>query len=223
MILNILCVVIILAVAYAMANEGLFAAVVMTVNVLLAGVLTYSFWEPTADFLESMVAGTFAAGLEDHLAMMILFALFLGGLRLTTNTLTKTEVDFNPNLHRFGGGLVGLVTGYLLAGFLVCAMTTLPLSGGFMGFTPARTDEPSSTERGLFPPDRVWTSLMRRAGISTFSWKTQVSDTGDPYDRYRTFDQNATFELRYLRYRRHEEKDGKLLGPRPWQKEIKTD
>jgi hypothetical protein len=195
----------------------------MTVNVLLAGFLTYSFFEPAADFLEGMFTGTFAAGMEDHLAMMLLFAVFLTALRVATNNLAKTEVELNPNLHRYGGGVVGLLTGYLLAGFLVCAVSTLPLSGGFMGFTPARTDEPSSPERGLFPPDRVWTALMRRAGAHAFSWKTQPSETTDPYDRYRTFDPRGTFELRYLRYRRHEEKDGKRLGPRPWQKEIQMD
>lgn len=211
--LVVLCIVIMLAVGYSMLNEGLFSAVTMLVNVMLAGFMTYSLWEPAADSLESMTKGTFMDGMEDHLAMMLLFAVFLGGLRFATSSLAKSEVQFNPNLNRFGGAFVGLLIGYLVSGFLVCAMETLPLSDNFLGFRPRADGE--GLERSIFPPDRVWSALMRRAGAFTLSWKSRAGAT-DAYDRYKTFDPNGNFELRYLRYRRYVEKDGKKIGPMPW-------
>jgi hypothetical protein len=113
---------------------------------------------------------------------------------------------------------VGLIMGYFVSGFLICTMQTLPIEEHFLDFEPRSTSEPAY--RSLFPPDRLWLALMRHAGTSTFSWKEEPTPAADTnLERYITFDRNATFELRYARYRRSNEN----RGPMPYLGEFDRD
>ena len=135
-----------------MHREGLFNAVLTTVNVLLAGILTFEFWEPLANLLDEKFQEGSLARLEDAIVMVSLFAVFLIALRWTLNSLSPTAIELEPNLDLYGGAAVGIFAGYLLAGFLVCVMETLPWKADFLGFTPHSTDDKA---RRYFPPDGV--------------------------------------------------------------------
>ncbi len=195
-----LSVLIVLAVAYAHCREGVLTAATLLINVVLAGILTFHFWEPLADALEQVFAGGSLVGYEDTFSLTILFTVFLILLRMATATLAPRPVDFSNNAQLIGGGLFGLVTGYLTAGFLVCVLQTLPWHENFLGFQP-RTDGETSL-RSFFPPDRVWLALMRHAAALPLAWQEDREDAATPYERQLTFDGDGTFELRYLRYRR---------------------
>src|SRR5207248_3045457 len=108
--LQIMTVLMMLAVAYAFWREGLMTAATMFVNVLLAGLVTFNFWEPLAELLEPVLAGSILAGYEDALVMLILFALTLGLLRLATNNLCNKDLEYPPALLRGGGLTFGLLT-----------------------------------------------------------------------------------------------------------------
>lgn len=192
---------IMLMVAYAHWREGIFTAVTMCVNVFLAGLFTFNFWEPLADVFDPVFAKSFLAGYEDMLVMLLLFSVSLGVLRVLTNNLSTTQVEFQPLLQQFGGAAFGLITGYFVSGILLCMMQTLPWHESFMNFEPRRSDEP--TLRSFLPPDRVWLALMHRAGAAAFS---RTEDN--------TFDGDGNFELNYLRYRRY----GENRNPLPYGK-----
>src|SRR5262245_51789923 len=66
-------------VAYARVREGLLTAITHLVNVLLAGLLAFNFFEPIAAELQKAFKGSFLDGYEDALA---LFAVFAGALGL---------------------------------------------------------------------------------------------------------------------------------------------
>jgi hypothetical protein len=195
-----------LAVAYAYQREGVFTAFTMCVNVFLAGLIAFNFWEPAADWLEGVFEGTVLLGYEDALCLIGIFTLTLGLLRLATNNLAPSELMFPLPALRGGGAFFGLVTGYFAAGFLVCVWQTLPWHVNFMAFEPNYRDNESAVRRFL-PPDRVWLAAMRRAGTYTFANQLdENNDTEDSLaDKYLTFDRYGTFELRYARYRRFTE------------------
>ncbi len=217
------CLLVMLIVGFAMFREGLFTAVLTTVNVVLAGLLTFEFWEPLADLLDEQFRGGTLAGLEDVLVMVSLFAVFLIALRWATNALSCSAIDFEPNLDHWGGAAVGAFAGYLLAGFLICAMETLPWKADFLGFAPRNAkDEADDPGRRYFPPDRVWLALMHRAGTNALSWKAANSEGNAFSDRYRTFDPDGTFEQRYLRYRRYGLQEGRYVPPLIPQGELPT-
>ena len=80
-----LTVLIMLGVCYAYWHEGLLTACCMFVNVLLAGLVAFSVFEPIANELDPMLGGSFLEGYEDCLCLIVLFCLTLGLLRLATS------------------------------------------------------------------------------------------------------------------------------------------
>lgn len=189
------------AVAYAMWREGLFTATAYLLNVLFSGFVTYEFFEPLADSLEGTLGETMFAGFEDFLAQIAIFAVCLIALRWAVNELSPNLIDYPLPAQQFGAAAGGFLAGYLLAGFLICSFQTLPWHERFLGFEPP--GEVESAGRSVLPPDRVWLALMRYAGANVLSWREFDPSAESPYDRVRTFDPGATYELRYLRYRRH--------------------
>src|SRR5947209_6954801 len=166
--LMILTLAVIGGVAFAQYRNGLFTSTVMILQVLIAGVVAFNFWEPVATELEPYLADiNSAVGLEDCIALTAVFCLTLLGLRWITNRINKAMIDFPPIVQQIGGPAAGVVSGYLVAGFLICVMETMPLEANFLGFQPRKDDEPAV--RSYFPPDRVWLALMRHAGAYAFS------------------------------------------------------
>jgi hypothetical protein len=212
--LAFLTILVMLIVAYASFREGLFTAFATLVNVILAGVISFNFWEPFAGALDSTLQGSLLDGYQDFVMVALLFAVTLGLLRMVTNNLANSVIEFQPMLQQFGGAGVGLITGYLLSGFLVCAFETLPWHRNFMQFEPKMRNE--SAFRRLLPADRVWLALMRHAGAYAFARGMDNPDarwpdgSPAPYDEYPTFDRAGTFELRYFRYRRYTDTDNPL-------------
>jgi hypothetical protein len=183
-----------LIVGYAYFREGVLTAVAMTVNIFLAGLLAFNFYEPIAGELESMVNGTFLAGYEDTISLFLVFAASLAVLRLITMNLAHTEISLPALAQQITATLFGLISGFLLAGFLVCMLQTLPWSERFLAFEPG-VDPSGPQLRRYLPPDRVWLAMMSRA--STGPLKQGVP-----------FDPEGTFTLRYARLRRTKEAPG---------------
>jgi hypothetical protein len=213
-------VVIMLAVGYAFLGEGLFTAAVMFCNVIIAGLLAFNFFEPLADALDSAFAGSFLADYLDLLCLIGIFSLVLGLLRMGTNNLAPQPVEYQGMVRSVGGALFGLMTGYLVAGFLVCALQTLPWHENFMGFDPRY--ESGQGLRRVLPPDRVWLGLMNRAGAYALSNNVDPAvESPDSFSdgfvrKYLTFDKYGTFEQRYARYRRY----ANNRGPLPYSGEL---
>jgi hypothetical protein len=181
-----------LVVAYAYFNQGALTAATMMVNVFLAGLVAFNFFEPLAGELEEMLAGSFLDGLEDSLSLFVLFAATLGGLRVITHNLANTELELPALANQIGAVVFALIAGYLLAGFLMCLVQTLPLGEKFMGFDH-QIESNTPPMRRYLPPDRVWLAMMRRASIGPLAQEGAE------------FDPDGTFELRYARLRRVKE------------------
>jgi Colicin V production protein len=197
--LNFLTVVIIGIVCYAFWREGLLTACSMFINVIIAGLVAFSFWEPLANEIEPTLTGFFLEGYEDCLCLILIFSLTLGLLRLVTNTLAYTVLDFHPLALQGGAVFFGALTGYLVAGFLVCAIQTLPMPRDALQLEYRVDPERPKALRHVLPPDRVWLAMMHRAGLGPFAW-----------DEGPTFDPHGNFALRYARYRRLDDRGQKM-------------
>jgi hypothetical protein len=185
------------AVTYAFWQEGLLTNACACVNVFLSGVVAFNLYELLADQLDPMFHGNFLAGTEDFLSMVLIFSVTLGVLRLTTGSLAPTDPEYHPILFRGGSVLLGILTGYLAGGFMVCAITTLPVPRGFLGYEEKpQADLPTANK--ILPGDRVWLAMMHRAGNTNLSWGE------DP-----TFDPKGNWHLRHSRHRRVDEASGK--------------
>ncbi len=202
-----------LGVAYAYLREGLLTAFAMLINVLIAGTVAFNFFEPLASMMEPTLSNTFFGGYEDMVCLIGLFAITLGILRTIVNTISASMVQYPASLQRPGGAVVGLAVGYLTAGFLVCALQTLPWHQNFMSFDWEVKSTPEPIRRFL-PPDRVWLAMMHRAGAYAFCSEEDPKgkESNSLYDKYKTFDPEGLYELNYARYRRYNDQ-GATLTP----------
>src|SRR5262249_2512266 len=153
----------------------------------------FNFFEPIAAALDPIFADMFLHGFEDSLALMFLFCFSLGILRLLTNTLAISDLEFPPVVLRAGGVVFGLATGYLASGFIACVLQTLPYHEHFLGFEyNLDPNSPGHAVRSVLPPDRVWLALMQRAGAYAFANAVDDPNADSPYDRNFTFDKYGT-------------------------------
>lgn len=190
--LGFLTIIVMGAVTYAFWRQGVLPAFAMMCNVLLSGLIAFNFFEPIAAELDPMFAGSFLHGYEDSLCLIVLFCLALMILRWLANALIHAHIEYNAVLQQGGAVLFGLLTGYLVAGFLVCVAQTLPLGEHFLQFEARMDSQAAGAKlRRFLPPDRVWLALMHRASETSLSWD------GDA-----PFDPDGSFELRYARERR---------------------
>jgi hypothetical protein len=185
-------IIIMLVAAYAFWRQGVLPAFAMAVNILLAGLIAFNFFEPIAAELDSMLAESILHGFADSLSLVVLFSLSLALLRWVANALIHTVIEYDAIVQQFGAALFGAVSGYLVAGFLVCVAQTLPLDRNFLHFE-AQVDPSAAGAkvRRFLPPDRVWLALMHRASTESLGWDENTS-----------FDSDGSFELRYASERR---------------------
>jgi hypothetical protein len=184
-------------------KQGVFTAFIMCVCVVLAGILAFNFWEPLADQLEPSLRNTPLRGLEDFLSLVGIFVVALGVLRLVANLLGNRTMEYPSWVGPLGGAFFGLVTGYLVSGFLVAALQMLPLDEKPFGFEPENGKESSDLVRSLMPPDLFWLSMMRHASENPFARRAATSADGQaPEFSPTAFDPKRTFEWRYQNRRR---------------------
>ncbi len=197
MLLGFFTVAIMLACVYAFWRQGVLPAFAMAVNILLAGLIAFNFFEWLAEQLDGMLADSFLHRYEDSFCLVALFCLTLAFLRWASNELIHAVLDYHPAVQQGGAVLFGLMAGYLVAGFMLCVAQALPMDEHFMNFE-ARIDPESrgAKLRRVMPPDRVWLALMHRASKETFVWGEESVP----------FDADGSFELRYRERRAAEAK-----------------
>jgi len=190
--LSFFTIVIMLIAAYAFWRQGVLPAFAMAVNILLAGLIAFNFFEPIAGELDSMLADSFLHGYADSLCLVVLFSLTLVFLRWASNALIHTIIEYDAVIQQIGAALFGALAGYLVAGFLLCVAQTLPLDRHFLRFeAQLNPSGPGAKIRRVLPPDRVWLALMHRASTESLGW-----------DETTSFDPDGSFELRYAQERR---------------------
>jgi hypothetical protein len=181
-VLILIVLVILVAVALFHSWEGLFGAAIAFFNVLIAGFVAFCLFEPLAGWLGGLSDAVDAYA--DALCITVLFLLSFLALRFITAYVAPKDLEFPEWPRRIGGGLFGLMTGYVIAGIFICLLQTLPLREKFLGYDAKQS-------LGLGGPDRVWLATMHRASGQVFrQWERKW------------FDADGSFIPRYARYRR---------------------
>jgi hypothetical protein len=184
MLLGVLTILVMAGVTIAFWREGLLTALTMTINIVLAGLAAFAFFEPIAGLLVPGLAGSFLAGYEDALCLIVLFTVSLGLLRLITNNLASAHLEYPAVVRQGGSAVFALVAGYLTSGFLLCVLQTLPWQVDFLGFD-YHAPNSGNAVRSVLPPDHIWLAMM--------------------HNMMPDFDPDSTFEARYARFRRYDD------------------
>jgi hypothetical protein len=162
--------VILALVTWCVASEGAWGAAFMFLTVLMSGMLAMNFFEPLADFFDTLGMGPDWSPRWDFVALVGLFAGLVFGIRTALEKLMPTLVLVQPMSFDVVRWLCGLGTGYVTMAFLLTALHTSTLPREFMGFTPERKNF-----FNFSAPDRQWLGFVQYAS-------EKVYPTGNVFD-----------------------------------------
>jgi len=129
----IIATILILAIAFYQAVQGMFSAIIMALLSVLCVALAFNFYEPMAEALIGAgLQGSFGHGTS----LLALFVIPLLVLRICFDRFLRGNVVMGLWADRIGGGAFGLVTGMVLVGMLMIILQLLPLPASFLGFRP---------------------------------------------------------------------------------------
>ncbi|MDX1683563.1 MAG: hypothetical protein R3336_10605, partial [Phycisphaeraceae bacterium] len=157
MMMNLLLVAFILAMVYWWALQGLFSSMLHLMVVILAGSLAFAVWETLVmtTLIHQMPAMAWGVGL------LAPFVLFVIALRVILEKLAPRNVFFFDIANKVGGGLFGLFSGILVAGFTLIGIGFMPLPASVLGYQPYVVIDGRVAPN---PESSLWLSVDRWAG-----------------------------------------------------------
>lgn len=135
-IMNLAVILIILGLGYFWAGQGMFSAFIHFICVIVAGAIAFAVWEPLS-------YGVLLGVREDiawTVGLLLPFVVTLAVLRVATNKLIPSNMDFSDAANFVGGGVFGALSGLLTAGVLVIGIAYLRVPPDFLGYRAANWD-----------------------------------------------------------------------------------
>jgi len=176
MIMNILAIAILGGVAYAWGARGGFSSLLNCICVVLAGAIAFGLWEHVATWL---IGAAGSRGMSSLLAdvawgagLAIPFGISLGVLRAITDSLIRKNLKFSPAGDWIVGSLFGVISGTIISGISVLALSGMRIGNDAWGYTAISSDAAGNVQRGpalWVPTDRITAGLYARLSHGTFS------------------------------------------------------
>ncbi|MFM8734284.1 MAG: hypothetical protein ACKOC8_03720 [Pirellulales bacterium] len=180
------------AVAFALWREGLWGAMIMTLNALLAASFATAWYERLVALArERMPSYDY---LLDFICLWGLFALVLLVLREVTDRASRTKVRFRRPVELFGGPVVAAIGAWVMVCFTAASLHTAAV--------PRDVVQPTPEARMFFgfAPDRRWLHWVRGSSVhGPFAGRKENA-----------FDPQADFIVRYATRRKQLEAGAEL-------------
>jgi hypothetical protein len=180
--------------------QGLWSNVVTLVNLLLAMMLAFNYFELVATQLDGLEPSY--TYLWDFIALWGLFALSFGVLRAMTDMLSRTRVAFDFWVETVGRSITAVWIAWLFIGFICATMHTAPLGPHPLGFQ--RT--PKAGNFLGMAPDRQWLGFMQSRSRGALSRGESDPAKLSPLEQdknaqVRIFDPESRFILKHYHRR----------------------
>jgi hypothetical protein len=204
-VINLVIVLLILGMTWALMSEGLWGAALMFFNVLFAGILAFNFYEPLAALLDSTGIGW---GFSDTLCLLGIFLVALVILRLTTETLAPAMVRFPTPIYHIGRIFFGLAGSVVTIAILLLGFETAPVHQKVFNVIDYKMAPPFGL--GL---DHQWLGFFQYTTGLVFV--QHDPGTRDPFREYgdaKVFDPRAEWLLNHQDARPYVSEGGKVLS-----------
>jgi hypothetical protein len=193
-VIDILMILIIAALTWWIAAQGLFGAAVKFINSMLAGLITFSLYEPLAGWMDVTFGGMW--GFADFIAIIVIFLLAFLPLDLFMDYLSPAYVRYHGLVDQIGRFAFAGATAWYFVGMMLCLCQTAPIHKKFLGY------QWKSHAVFGFGIDRFWLGFVHHTTDKILEWD----------NRKVPFDANADFILRYHDHRSFGEPDTTLPG-----------
>ena len=157
MLLSILLVVLLFAIAFLQATQGLFSALIMTVFTVCCAAAALGTYEWVAIH---WLAPLWQPDYAHAIAVAAIFGVPLIVLRAVTDKLVRRACLLPAWVDRIGGGFCGLITALLVVGIIAHALQMIPFNAPLLGYArvaralPGKEGEGSSKPPDPNQPDR---------------------------------------------------------------------
>ena len=138
-------------------REGLWSAMVMFLNVLLAASVATAWYEVLANWMETLIPSY--TYLLDFLAIWSIFSVLVLVLREITDRVSRTKVKFLRQVELIGAPAMAMLTGWVMVAFTAASLHTAALPREFV--------QPKPQTRMLFGcgMDRVLGPLLKLKSV----------------------------------------------------------
>jgi hypothetical protein len=192
-IIDIVLLLIVAIIAWCVSSEGVWGAALLFVNLMISGLVAFSYYEPAATFIDRNVHKLW--GFNDFLCLVILFSIVFVVVRLGTDSLAPLMLRFPAWLNQVGRAGFGVATGWYATGMILCMLETAPIHKQFLGY---RWEDHAFWGVGI---DRHWLGYVQWSTGRIFAWHWNTR-----------FDRRADFIIRYHNARPFGEPDPKIAG-----------
>ena len=179
-ILPLLMLMLIFTVVATCFTEGIWGNLVRLINVITAGLLAMTFFEPLARALDSWQPSY--TYLWDFLSLWGLFGVFLLVFREISDRVSHVNVRFLKLADRIGGVVLSLWIGWVMVCFTMMTLHTAPLGRTFM-FGGFSAEKDASMMFGMASPDVEWLGFTYKMANGAFAG----FDTPEEVDRLTEF------------------------------------
>lgn len=131
MVLQLIVLVLVLAIAFYQAVQGVFNSLIMMMLTVLCMAVAFEHYEAMARALLYETQGAYA----EAASLAALFIIPLIVLRIVLDRLVAANVVMSMWVERIAGGVTGLITALILVGVFCTVLIKLPLSERIMGYT----------------------------------------------------------------------------------------
>lgn len=160
--------------------HGLWGNLVTLVNLLFAGMVATTFFEPLSTLIVEQSSES--SYLVDFLVLWGLFAFTFGLMRLATDLLARRRIDFHPQVELIGRSITAVIVAYVMVMFTCFTLHAAPLPANpFQGAWPSET---SGSLLGM-RPDAQWLSFVRGQSKMGLAGDRVFDETGALIRNYR--------------------------------------
>jgi hypothetical protein len=144
-----------------MVREGLWNNTITFINILVSGLVAFSFYQPLSIYLDEMLEGEFTYAL-DFVTIWGLFVITMLVGRLLTGLASDTRLRFKNPIDPVGGPLVALLASWTLAAFVMATLHTSPMPKDAFGGGLLRSNDDVASASALMSPDLGWLRFVER-------------------------------------------------------------
>jgi len=189
MFFNIVIIGLVLGLAYAWMIRGFFNAFLHLLCTLIAGAVAFALWEPLAFLLIGISPErgflSFIGSSAWGIALVIPFAAVMLVLRIITDKVVRSNIKNAGVVDYVGGGLCGVVTGVICAGFTTIGVQSIRVPSDFLGYQPLWYTEDRGIGGGsLVFSDSLWLPADQITGWIYSGLSTGSMSTSDSLDRW---------------------------------------